>query len=118
MTNPSPAMPANDALPTDERLLRIHAGDNVLIAIAVLEAGATLRIEGEPVTLSHRMPFGHKVAAREILAGEKIIKYGVPIGSATQAIARGDHVHTHNLKSDYLPTYLHADQERYFKHET
>jgi hypothetical protein len=33
-----------------------------------------------------------------------VIKYGAPIGSATRDIAPGEYVHTHNLKSDYLPT--------------
>ena len=118
MTNPLPAMRTDEALPAGERLLRIHAEDNVLVAIAALEAGTALRIEGQPVVLSRPLPFGHKVAARDIRVGEKVIKYGVSIGSATRAIARGDHVHTHNLKSDYLPTYLRADQERYFEPET
>ncbi|HRJ73596.1 MAG TPA: SAF domain-containing protein [Terrimicrobiaceae bacterium] len=42
---------------------------------------------------------------RDIRTGEKILKYGVPIGSATCDIAFGEHVHLHNMKSDYLPTY-------------
>lgn len=105
-------MNANES--NDPRLLRLAPQDNVLTALATLEAGERLRIEGRLVVLSQRLPFGHKVAAREIAAGEKILKYGAPIGSATQAIARGGHVHTHNLKSDYLPTYLREDQARYF----
>jgi hypothetical protein len=46
--------------------------------------------------------------------GAKIIKYGVPIGSATCEIAAGDHVHTHNLRSDYLPTWLRENQREWF----
>jgi hypothetical protein len=45
------------------------------------------------------------VAARDISAGEKIFKYGAPIGSATRDICAGSTVHVHNMKSDYLPTY-------------
>ena len=37
--------------------------------------------------------------------GEKILKYGAVIGSLTQPVAAGDHIHTHNLDSDYTPTY-------------
>jgi hypothetical protein len=48
---------------------------------------------------------GHKVALVPIAAGEKVCKYGAPIGSATRQIRPGEHVHTHNLASDYLPTY-------------
>lgn len=43
---------------------------------------------------------GHKYALRDIKSGEKIIKYGFPIGHATSDIAKGEHVHTHNMKTD------------------
>ena len=43
---------------------------------------------------------GHKYARRVLAAGENIIKYGMPIGHATQAIAVGEHVHTHNLATN------------------
>ena len=51
------------------------------------------------------MPLGHKLARRDIAAGEKIVKYDAPIGSATAAIRAGEHAHVHNIKSDYTPTY-------------
>jgi hypothetical protein len=109
-TNPA------SALPTDARLLRLAPQDNILTALAHLEPGAILQIDGRAVTLSSPIPFGHKVAARCITAGEKVLKYGVSIGSATRTIAPGEHVHTHNLKSDYLPTWLREDQPQYFQH--
>ena len=43
---------------------------------------------------------GHKYALRAIAAGENVIKYGMPIGHATCAIAVGEHVHTHNLATN------------------
>ncbi len=43
---------------------------------------------------------GHKYAIRDIAAGENIIKYGNPIGHATANIKKGEHVHTHNLKTN------------------
>jgi len=43
---------------------------------------------------------GHKYALRDILQGENIIKYGQPIGHATQNIAKGEHVHSHNVKTN------------------
>ncbi len=42
----------------------------------------------------------HKYALRDIKRGENIIKYGQPIGHATEDIAKGDHVHTHNVKTN------------------
>jgi hypothetical protein len=89
---------------TDSRLLRLAPEDNVCVAAATLEAGETLTIDGRPATLSQRIATGHKIAARAIAAGEKVIKYGAPIGSATRDIGPGEYVHTYNLKSDYLPT--------------
>ena len=79
--------------------------DNVLIACSDLEAGTSIEIDGETVPLPARVPLGHKFARRDLTAGEKILKYGGPIGSTRQAISRGDHVHTHNLASDYIPTF-------------
>ncbi len=86
---------------TDRRLLLLHADDNVLIARAPIAAGETIHIAGAEVTLARAMPLGHKLARRAIAAGEKVRKYGAPIGTATQAIAAGAHVHVHNLASDY-----------------
>lgn len=43
---------------------------------------------------------GHKYALRDIKAGEDIIKYGNPIGHATCDIKAGEHVHTHNVKTN------------------
>ncbi|MEA3211501.1 MAG: altronate dehydratase small subunit [Chthoniobacter sp.] len=97
--------------PTDPRLLRLHPADNVLTVIRALEAGERISVEGQEVVVAARLPLGHKLAARAIAAGEKIFKYGAPIGSATQAIAPGDHVHMHNLRSDYLPTFLRGESE-------
>ena len=43
---------------------------------------------------------GHKYALIDIKKGENIIKYGNPIGHATADIKRGEHVHTHNVKTN------------------
>jgi hypothetical protein len=89
---------------TDPRLLRLHSTDNVLTVISPLEPGTEIEISGERIVVATRLPLGHKVAAHPIAAAEKVVKYGAPIGSATCPITTGEHVHLHNLKSDYLPT--------------
>ena len=58
--------------------LRIHPADNVAVNIET----------------------GHKSALVDIAEGENVIKYGFPIGHATQPIKKGEHVHTHNLKTN------------------
>jgi len=88
---------------TDPRVLRISERDNVGVAIAPIEQGECLMIGGRSVSCPSRIAAGHKVALTAIAAGEKVVKYGAPIGSAVADIRPGEHVHTHNLKSDYLP---------------
>ena len=43
---------------------------------------------------------GHKYALCDIAEGENVIKYGMPIGHATCAIKKGEHVHVHNVKTN------------------
>jgi|WetSurMetagenome_2_1015567.scaffolds.fasta_scaffold117433_2 altronate dehydratase small subunit len=91
-------------------LLLLSSLDNVKIIKIPLKAGETMLLDGRPVAVRADLPLGCKIAARPILAGEKIIKFGVPIGSATQSIALGELVHTHNLKSDYLSARMPDEQ--------
>ena len=82
-------------MPTPSDTLRLHPLDNVLVALVELPEGMPLAKEG--ILCRRRIPAGHKVAAASIPAGESVIKYGQPIGTATCDIAAGDHVHSHNL---------------------
>jgi SAF domain len=90
---------------TDPRLLLLAPGDSVFVLRDQIDAGETVWVAGVAVAFPTRLGLGHKIARVAVAAGEKVIKYGAPIGRATQAIAQGDHVHLHNLTSDYTPTY-------------
>jgi altronate dehydratase len=83
--------------------LRIDPRDNVATALSDLPEGSKIEVEvgGAPETIRLRaaVPLGHKVALLDIPAGGPVIKYGEPIGLARSAIARGDHVHVHNVDS-------------------
>jgi len=79
--------------------LIISARDNVATALETLDAGRTIRIGGLSVVVAESIPRGHKVALREICAGDAVVKYGSAIGAASTRIAPGAHVHTHNLAS-------------------
>lgn len=83
----------------------VHPNDNVLICIRDVAKGQVAAIEGEQVTFDTAIPLGHKIARRRLSAGEKVIRYGVPIGSMVTAAQAGEHVHMHNLKSDYIPAH-------------
>ena len=95
---------AGDAA-NDPRLLLLAPQDNVFVVRSPIEAGERIEVGGIVVEVAYRIGLGHKLARRAIAIGEKVLKYGAPIGSATRAIAIGEHVHLDNLASDYTPTY-------------
>ena len=78
------------------RLIRINPRDNVAVALQPLKAGE----EALCVTLREDIPAGHKFALCDIAENENVVKYGFPIGHATQPISAGSWVHTHNVKTN------------------
>lgn len=97
-------------------VLLLAAGDNVAVASCELPAGAPREVAGSKIVLKAKVDVGHKFAVRQIKAGERIIKYGAPIGVATRDIEPGEYVHTHNMASEYLPTFT-LEQGRTFVRE-
>lgn len=77
--------------------IRLHADDNVVVAVQRLESGTALSVAAGTVTCRQVIPPGHKVATCLIAEGEPVWKFGNPIGVATQTIGPGEHVHSHNL---------------------
>lgn len=109
MTEPKRAR-ADDAVTGEPaRLLLLDPADNVLIAVRPVAAGDLLPIDGEIVAARENVSVGHKIARRDLGEGEKVLKYGAPIGTTTCAIPRGAHVHAHNLRSDYIATHSRED---------
>lgn len=76
-------------------VIRLHPNDDVLIALRQLLPGQV--IPGEHCGVHDLIPPGHKLAAREIKAGEAVRRYNQIIGFATADIGAGRHVHAHNL---------------------
>jgi len=85
---------------TDNPLLRLSARDNVAVARSNVNAGEAFAFEGSELRLLNNIPMGHKVAVADIGEGQTVYKYGEDIGTARQAIRRGEWVHTHNLRFD------------------
>ncbi|SKA34219.1 altronate hydrolase [Enhydrobacter aerosaccus] len=73
--------------------LRLHPNDNVVVARMDVLPGTG--IEGDVVTAT-RVPPGHKILTRAVRKGEPLRKYNQIIGFATQDLAPGTHIHTHN----------------------
>ncbi len=85
--------------------LLLHPDDNVLICREQSGAGQGVIIDGDTVMLAGDIMVGHKIARRDLTAGEKVLRYGAPIGSMTADAKRGEHVHMHNMKSDYIKSH-------------
>ncbi len=45
------------------------------------------------------VPIGHKIALKDLNAGDTAIKYGEDIGRMVSDVPKGGHVHTHNCKT-------------------
>ncbi len=80
-------------------------GDHVGVATEPIGAGETVigvYLDDEStveVAARGDVPLGHKIAVRATDEDPAVLKYGVKIGVATEPLAVGDYVHTHNLKS-------------------
>ena len=85
--------------------LKVSDLDNTATIFAEgIEAGAEIEVrdkQGNAQVLNalDPIPYGHKIAVREIAAGARIIKYGEEIGVASRDRPAGSHVHVHNLDS-------------------
>lgn len=84
----------------------IHDGqDNVGVAVADIAAGEPVTgvclTDGRVVEVvaAEPVPLGHKVALVPLAPGDRVVKYGYPVGVVTRPIAAGAHVHVHNVKS-------------------
>lgn len=99
---------------TDPRVMILAPGDNVAVAKTDLAEGTALEVMGTHVTLKALVLTGHKFAYKPVRKGDKLVKYGAPIGVATQDIATGEYMHIHNVASDYIPTYTFEDGHEYF----
>ncbi len=88
-----------------KKVFVVEKEDNVGTSVGEpIEAGETVGTEGRltDLTIVARadLPYGHKIALRDIAAGEQVIKYGLSIGAATTDIQAGDYVHVHNVESN------------------
>lgn len=88
----------------NRKAIIMHASDDVATALVDLTAGervlSGIGAETRETQLRENVEFAHKYALRDIAAGEPILKYGMPIGRALNAIKAGEWVHVHNCRSD------------------
>jgi altronate hydrolase len=78
-------------------ILHLDPRDDVAVALTALARGVRAEAGGLAVETVDEIPDGHKVALRDLKAGETLRKFGWPIGILTADVAAGGHVHSHNL---------------------
>lgn len=84
-------------------LFQIHPNDNTAVLLDDGVAGEVVTSvdRAHAVTLRDEIAYGHKVALADIPQDADILKYGTPIGHASQPIRAGEWVHLHNCASNY-----------------
>ena len=83
-----------------KRFLKINENDNVIVALDDFDKGDKVEIDSIEIEVKENISFGHKIAISDIKKGDDVYKYGLSIGRAMHNIESGQHVHSHNLKSN------------------
>ncbi len=92
-------------------VIRLHAADDVVIARTELPTGTLLAREN--VRVNVKVPPGHKIATREVAAGDPVRRYNQIIGFATRDIKAGEHVHVHNLSmGNFARDYAYCAEQK------
>ena len=85
------------------KAIKIDSKDNVAVVLGAVEKGWevvwTKDSETASVQAMDTIPMYHKIAVRDITAGEPVVKYGEHIGIAAMDIPVGSHVHVHNVRN-------------------
>ena len=83
-----------------KKLIKVNPTDNVAVALVNLAAGEVVSFEGEDITIESDVKMKHKIALQPLEAGQRIIMYGVLVGKASAAIAKGGLLSTANVKHE------------------
>jgi len=94
------------------KFIKLNPNDNVAVCLEAGQKGEIAVIESEQIVLMDDIPVGHKVALHAINPDENVIKYGSPIGHATSSIQVGNHIHTHNLKTNLSGTITYSFNQK------
>lgn len=83
-----------------KKALQIHPDDNLLVALTNLEAGQTVTADGQTVTTMEKIPSKHKLALKDLKAGDGIFMYGSLVGTVTEDVPTGGLLTTENTKHE------------------
>ncbi len=80
--------------------IKINPKDNVIVALTDIKRNQVLQVDGSSLEVKEDIGRGHKIALKDMETGKDIIKYGFPIGHATNNITGGTLVHSHNMSTN------------------
>ena len=82
------------------KYLKINSADNVAVAIESLKQGESIVVDGAVVSIIEDIPAGHKVALKNFVEGENVIKYGYPIGHVLKDRPKGSWLNENHIKTN------------------
>lgn len=94
------------------KFIKLNPDDNVAVCLEAASKGQIVEIGHQQLVLENNIPVGHKVALQPVAPGADVIKYGSPIGHAIVPILIGEHVHTHNLKTNLSGTITYSFNQK------
>jgi altronate hydrolase len=83
-----------------QSIIKIHSLDNVAVALRDLEQGEHVSVAGHSLVLTQAVGRGHKFALQPLAVNAQVMKYGLPIGHATQPVAAGEIIHSNNARTN------------------
>lgn len=81
-------------------VFKIHETDNVAVALDNIRRGERLAVDEREITALEDIAKGHKMALDNLSKGDKVIKYGFPIGHVEEDVQAGRWLHAHNVKTN------------------
>ncbi|WP_462255137.1 UxaA family hydrolase [Ferruginibacter sp.] len=91
-----------------QQVLKVHPKDNVLVALADLKKGQAVEFGGENFILQDDVKAKHKFFTTDLQQGDKVVMYGVLVGTAQKFISKASWMSTENIK--------HAAEPYFFRH--
>lgn len=87
-----------------KKAIRLNDADNVATLFDTALKGEQVDVrdtKGQSmiITVLDDIPYGHKIAIKDMKVGEQVTKYGYEIGVVSKPIKKGEHVHIHNIES-------------------
>lgn len=102
--------------PGTGHFILLHESDNILVCSRSAVAGQKVEVDGANHWLSTDIVLGHKIARIPLKKGDKVLRYGIPIGSMSADASAAEHIHSHNMQSDYIPAHgrgaVHEKKDR------